>query len=139
MVKPKETMTEEPEESEESVSECPDRPSENPTLARCIRAWNRAYHKKLDEEETDFEAVEAGNRAYLRAMPPLAGDQNIRDFIACIAFASLTKLILQPTADHFLAAAKVALGTLRHQAKPADFVTRGPGRPRKTTATEENK
>lgn len=117
-----ETGTEEPEAG------CPGRPSDNPSVARCIRAWSRAYHKKLkeldedesdyDQDECDVKANRAGKRAYLRAMPPLAGYENIRDFIACVAYAELVELICHPEAEHYLEGAKVALGALRHEVKP---------------------
>jgi hypothetical protein len=131
------TTTESDPESfdEESEAKYPDRPSDNPSVSRCIRAWNRAYHKKLDEDESDNEAEEAGKRHYLRAMPPLAGYENVRDFIACVTYALLIEIIRPFEAEHYFAAANVALGALRRETKPA----RGPGRPRKTPATEENK
>jgi len=76
MAESEQELTTEETEPEEPESEHPDRPSDNPSVARCIRAWSRAYHKKLkelDEDESDFEADKAGKRSYLRAMPPLAG------------------------------------------------------------------
>jgi hypothetical protein len=138
MAESEKLTTEDTEESEESESNYPDRPSDNPSVGRCIRAWNRAYHKKLDEldeDENDYEAEKAGKRYYLRAMPPVAGFENIRDFIACVTYASTIEIITRPEAVHFFAAAKVALDALRREIKPA----RGPGRPRKTTSAEENK
>jgi hypothetical protein len=121
MAEPEQRFINEETESEEPESEHPDRPSDNPSVARCIRAWNRAYHKKLkelDEDEDDFEAEEAGKRSYLRAMPPLAGYENIRDFIACVTYAEVAELILPLNAARYLEGAKVALGALRHEAKP---------------------
>jgi hypothetical protein len=120
---------------EESEAKYPDRPSDNPSVSRCIRAWSRAYHKKLNEDESDDEAEEAGKRCYLRAMPPLAGYENVRDFIACVTYALLVEIIRPFEAEHYFAAANVALGALRREKKPA----RSPGRPRKTAPTEENK
>ena len=120
---------------EESEAKYPDRPSDNPSVSRCIRAWNRAYHQKINEDESDHEAEKAGRRYYLRAMPPLAGYENVRDFIACVTYALLIEIIRPFEAEHYFAAANVALGALRRETKPV----RGPGRPRKTTATEENK
>jgi hypothetical protein len=105
--------------SEESEARLPDRPSNNASVARCIRAFNRAYHKKLDESGEgagDHEARESGSGFYLRAMPPLAGIDNIRDFIACITYAQLVQILRPNEAENLLAAAKVALSALRHEA-----------------------
>ena len=121
MAEPEQELITEETESEESESEHPDRPSDNPSVGRCIRAWNRAYQKKLkelDEDEDDFEAEEAGKHAYLRAMPPLAGYENIRDFIACVTYAEVVEIILPLNAARYLEGAKIALGALRHEAKP---------------------
>ena len=51
-------------------------------------------------------------------MPPLAGYENIRDFIACVTYAEVAELILPLNAARYLEGAKVALGALRHEAKP---------------------
>jgi hypothetical protein len=138
----KSALCETENEIESGESESPDRPSDNRVVVRCMRAYSRAYNKKLaelDEDESDFRAREAGSHAYLCAMPPVSGYENIRDFIACVTYASLADIIRQPNAEHYLAAAKVALGTLGHREKVGNSVPRGPGRPRKTPATEENK
>jgi hypothetical protein len=121
-------------EQEKYESEHHDRPSDNPSVARCIRAWNRAYQAKLkdlDEDDSDYEAEQAGKKHYLRAMPPLAGYQNVSDFIACVTYVELIEVIRHTEAQHCFDAAKVALGALRREPKSADSALRGPGRPRK--------
>ena len=110
--------TERPE-SEELEEKYPDRPSDNHSVARCIRAWNRAFRKKLDEEDeeedTDYEARKAGKDYYLRAMPPLVGQENIRDFIACVTYAQIIDILIPRDAESLLAAAKIALSAARHE------------------------
>lgn len=96
----------------------PDRPSDNPAVHRCIRAWNRAYRKAINDAESDYNAKRTADRAYLNVMPPLSGFENIRDFVACVTYASVTDGIRHRDAEHLLDAAKVALGALRHQPKP---------------------
>jgi hypothetical protein len=125
----------EPEESEAKLSDCA---SDNPSIVRCVRARNRAYNKALAEDESDYKADKEGRLAYLRAMPPLAGHQNIRDFIACVTYAELAEFICHPEAVHYFEAVKVALGTLRDTAKYSDSPKRGPGRPPKASTPEEN-
>jgi hypothetical protein len=116
-------------------------PGENAAVEGCIRAWNAAYHKALDDLDDDddrYPAEQAGNKAYLAAMPRLAGFKNIRDFIACITYAAVNGAIRRDEADSFLEAAKVALTALRYEPKPAGLLPkRGPGRPRKSAITEE--
>jgi hypothetical protein len=129
-------------EIESGEPESPDRPSDNRVVLRCMRAYSRGYNKKLaelDEDESELRAKEAGSHAYLCAMPPVSGYENIRDFIACVTYGSLSGIIRQPDAEHYLSAAKVALGTLSHEEKFVNSATRRPGRPRKSPATEENK
>ena len=115
-----------------SGQDAPDRPLENAALVRCVHAFQRAYKKELDDLDDDdskYPAELAGRRAYLRALPPLAGYENIRDFIACIAYADLTEVILHCDADHFLDSAKVALAAVCHQPKPRAKAPGSPAQP----------
>ena len=104
--------------AEEPESNSPDRPSDNAAVARCIRAWHRAYKKQLEDDESKFQAEQAGNRAYLCAMPPLAGLDNIRDYIACVAQAAIMRVLRQNDVTQLLYAAQVAIGTVRREPKP---------------------
>jgi len=97
-----------------------ERASNNAAVNRCIRAWNRAHHIELAKSKDRRNADAQALQAYCRAMPPLAGVENIRDFIACVAYASLTGLIMHSTAEHHFQAAKIALGAVRHQPKSHD-------------------
>ena len=128
-------------EKEKYESEHLDRPSDNPSVGRCIRAWNRAYQtklKQLDEDDSDYKAEQAGKKYYLRAMPPLVGYQNVCDFIACVTYAELVEIIWHTEAEHCFGAAKVALSALRCEPTSADFAMRRFGRPRKTAEMEGN-
>jgi len=107
-----------------------DRPAENPSVQRCIDAWVRTYDKAKAAGEEDIAAWEAGRKAYLRNLPPLAGFENISDFIACVTYLQCDDSIDYNKAVELLASAKVALALVRHQARLAP--RRGPGRPRKS-------
>jgi hypothetical protein len=129
----------EPEESEkadqtqDTVVESSDRPSDNPAIARCMRAFQYAYNKKLgelDEDDDVYEAHKFARRFYLRVMPPLSGRKNIREFIACVSYALVTDIIRQFEAERFFAAAKVAIAGMERESKTLDGTPRGPGRPR---------
>ena|ERR1700729_3106281 len=95
---------------------------QNEAVDRCNRAWQRAYNKEvadIDEDESTWPAQKAGNHAYLRAMPPLSGYQNICDFIACVAHALVIEAIGAKDSERLLAAAKIAVVALgREPAAP---------------------
>jgi len=104
-------------------------PSENAAVARCIRAFQRAYKKEfasLDEDDSKYPAEKAGREAYLRALPPLSGHQNICDFIACIAYADLTGIIRHRDAQHFLESAKIAVAARREPSSQPKRLGRAP-------------
>ncbi len=105
-------------DSEEFEAKYPCRASDNPSIGRCIRAYNRAYRQKLKEledGERDNEAVDDGKESYLRALPPLTGAENIRDFIACVTYARIIEIICQKEAENLFAAAKIALSASRRE------------------------
>jgi hypothetical protein len=93
----------------------PDRALDNVAVERCVRAWSRAHKKKLDEGEDDYEAERAANEAYLSAMPPLAGRDNIRNFVACVAEAAILKVLRQRDITQLLYAAQVAIGAAERE------------------------
>jgi hypothetical protein len=118
----------ETEELDQPAEEAPDRLSENEAVARCLRAWHITMENeraKLDEDESESEAKSEANDAFLAAMPPLSGYQNICDFIACVTQAYMWELIGLKRSEHLLAAAKLALSALRLEPKPDDAGTRG--------------
>ncbi len=100
--------------------------SQNPAVARCQQAWQRTFDLAMISPHDDcffeqcndnyFARTQAA-RAFLGALPPLASHENIRDFIACVAFGILTGTIMQSDAKHLLYAAQVALTCLRPQSK----------------------
>lgn len=104
--------------AEEPESNLPDRPPENTAVARCVRAWHRAYNKKIAGGESAYKAECAGNKAFLRALPPLAGIGNIRDYIACVAQAAVMQVLHQKDAAQLLYAAQVAIGAVRREPNP---------------------
>jgi hypothetical protein len=105
--------------SSDATPNAPDRVTDNAAVGRCIRAQQYAFKKADDEGESDFDAETAGNKAFIRSMPPLTGPSNIRDFVACVTYALLTGVIPHRDSSHLLAAAKVALAAVRCESKPA--------------------
>jgi len=89
----------------------------NPGVARCVCAWIRVNKAERAKGKDKYDASKAADRAYLDAMPPLSGDENIRDFIACVTQAMLADIILESSGSKLLYAAQVAYMTSRGQSK----------------------
>lgn len=92
-------------------------------IKRCCAAWQRAYDAYMQGKDcsngmTQVCAAHDAGPAYRRAMPPLAGYENIRDFIACAAHGILINAIPQDRANQLLYAAQVALASLHYEPKP---------------------
>jgi hypothetical protein len=87
----------------------------NPAVARCLNAWENAYHAEFAKCEDECDAAEAAEKAYRDAMPPLSGYNNIRDFIACVVNAMLIGVIADNQGTKLLYGAQVALTTDRRQ------------------------
>jgi hypothetical protein len=111
--------------------------TDNQAILRCMRAWNYAYKKvadDLDEDENRWPAQKAGNQAYIRAMPPLNGQENICDFISCINFASMTDIVSHKDAAHYMANVRVALAALSLSQKPQAIGAKSGGKPLPSSA-----
>ena len=91
-------------------------------IKRCRAAWKRAYDACLEGTDGDgcarINAAHEAGPAYRKAMPPLAGYESIRDFIACTAYGILLGAIPESRGSQLLYAAQVALAALHHEPKP---------------------
>ncbi len=85
--------------------------AQNPAVTRCLKAWNRTYKESPKKKNDDYEAEKAANEAFRAAMPNLIGIDNIRDFIACIAYGMLNNIITDEQGTKLLYAAQVALAS----------------------------
>lgn len=92
--------------------------SGNAAVARCVNAWVRARKAALAKGKEGYSVFSAAREAYLDAIPPLSGDENIRDFIACVTHAIISDIIRDDTGTKLLYAAQVAHTTARDQSKP---------------------
>lgn len=99
----------------------------NPAVANCAKAWERTYKRILsavpdegkDVDDWEHFAREKAEAAFRNALPPLCGEDNIRDFIACVAYALVNEIILPIVCTDYMEAAKVALSALRaHRGQP---------------------
>ena len=95
-------------------------------LKRCCAAWKRAYDAYMEGKDgsdiTMFFAADDAGPAFCKAMPPLVGYENIRDFIACAAHGILINAIPEKRANQLLYAAQIALVSLNYEPKPRKSV-----------------
>ena len=82
--------------------------AQNPGVARCCQAYDRAMKAAKAKEKSNYEAEKLAGKAYRDAMPPLCGLDNIRDFIACVAHGMLIASIAPTDAARLLYAAQIA-------------------------------
>ena len=87
----------------------------NPAIARCQDAWNSTYKALRDKNEREPTSIVGANKAFRCAMPALDTPENIRDFVACVAYAMLMGAIDPKDGSKFLYAAQVAYGAVKHQ------------------------
>ena len=100
---------------------------QNQALDRCIAAWQRTFDLAFDDPDNQSLVPDNDNETYIayrqaaiafrEAMPPLAGAENIRDFIACLAYAILRKIFSKDECEHLNSVAKLALALLRAEPK----------------------
>ncbi|MGA2887333.1 MAG: hypothetical protein ABSE51_04725 [Terracidiphilus sp.] len=88
---------------------------EDPAIAHCYSAWQRVYKAEIAKGEHWIHASQDAGRAYRSVMPPLSGQDNIRDFVACVAHGMLIGAIEGKNGTKLLYAAQVALSMLRHR------------------------
>ncbi len=107
-------------------------------IASCMRSWNYAFKKRAEAKHpTEWECEKAGNKAYLNAVPPLSGLQNICDFIACINLASMKGVVTHNEATHYLANARIALAALSLRTKPQAIGAKSGGKPEANSPQDE--
>jgi hypothetical protein len=86
--------------------------TDNPAVAICLNAYAQAHKAALAHGKGNVFANLDAFAAYRSAMPPLSGEENIRNFIACTAHGMLIDAIDAPIGARLLYAAQVAHRTL---------------------------
>ncbi len=102
-----------------SSSTTESQPPISPAVARCIEAYTRTYKTQRAARRDEIPAIRCAQKAFRAALPPLIGQENIRDFIACVAQSILLGAIDSNDASKLLYAAQVALAAVRIQSAPA--------------------
>jgi|ERR1035437_9468645 hypothetical protein len=92
--------------------------SANPAVACCLSAWRHVYKAETAKGAHYINAAHTAGQAYRRAMPPLSGLENIRDFIACVAYGLIIEAITDKTGAKLLYAAQVAHTTAQGKSTP---------------------
>ena len=93
-------------------------PAQNPAVALCYESYEQALDEAEEKKMYTARAHMLAKDIYRKALPPLAGRENIRDFIACVAHAMLLKIIEPEEATRLFYAAQVAQsGANREQPK----------------------
>src|ERR1700760_4563432 len=82
---------------------------ENTAIAHCCEVWELTRRQALNTGSSMVFARVAAHRAYQKALPPLAGQENIQNFIACVAHGMLIGAFLSEDGARLLYAAQVAL------------------------------
>ena len=80
----------------------------NPAVALCNEVWKIAYRRVMRREKSRLVARKEAEDAFLSALPPLSGIENIRSFVACVACAMANRILARGTATKLLYAAQVA-------------------------------
>jgi hypothetical protein len=83
----------------------------NSAVARCCQIWQSVFRAELERGEHRVLAARSAGEAFCGAMPPLTGEQNIRDFIACVAHGILLRAIEEKSGGKLLYAAQVAFAS----------------------------
>jgi hypothetical protein len=91
-------------------AEKPSTAPENPAVARCMKAWIRAFKEARANNKSEYEASKVAIQAYRNAMPSPCSYESIRDFIACVARGMLTGIFVGEDSTKLLYAAQVAYG-----------------------------
>jgi hypothetical protein len=102
-------MSEEITEQEEQPQYCPHMaPARNDAIRICFETYNLALDVAKKKNLFENRAYQLAREVYLRSMPPLCGRENIQDFIACVAYAMMMKIIEPEESTRLLYAAQVA-------------------------------
>ena len=112
----------------------------NPAIAAWAETFNREYRQSVLQGNMNCIAEINAGRIAIGALPPLTSISNIRDFIACIAYALAFDVLQVTTATRLLQAARLAHLHLRQEAaaedKPRPGRRRGPYRKPPATAAK---
>jgi len=97
---------------EKLAEEAGEYPIPNLAVELCCEMYRTTKEQSIKDGKSASVAVQAGKLAYCSIMPKLAGADNVRDFIACIAHGMLIGVIPSSEGTRPLYAAQVAFSAL---------------------------
>ncbi len=89
----------------------------NPAVARCVEIWKSTRLESLANGKSEFYSGRDAALAYCAALPPLYGQQNISNFIACVGYAIAIQILPEDKAANLLSAARIASSTSSKESK----------------------
>jgi hypothetical protein len=93
----------------------------NPAVAHCCAVQEQVLRSELKKKKaSELVAKLRADDAYCRAMPPLSGYGNTCDFIACVGYGMLTRIITQAAGSRLLYAAQVSLNSVTKETKATE-------------------
>ncbi len=104
--------------------------AQHPAIVNCAIAYSSAYLQGIINEEIYFGNCADADAAWMAAVPPLADQNSISDYIACIAYSIGTGICSPERGTRLLYAAQIFRSTL------ATAERRSPGRPARTPAID---
>lgn len=88
----------------------------NPAIAGWAEAYNGEYRRLIEQGNAPYLAADRAKTVAVGALPPLTSTPNIRNFIACVAYALGCDAIDIQKASRLLHAARLAHLHLRDEA-----------------------
>jgi hypothetical protein len=95
-------------------------PEQNSAVALCYESYRRSLDQAEEERWYKFKAFNVARRIYRKAMPPLSGQQNIGDFIACVTHGLLLGVFTPEETTRLLYAAQVAQSAAKRRSASED-------------------
>jgi len=77
-------------------------------VARCVNAYNQTMKTEKQSHSSNYDSEQAAERAYINKIPMLDKAENINDFIACVTYAMLVRIIRTADGTKLLYAAQIA-------------------------------
>ncbi len=91
----------------------------NAAIVACAAAYNEVYLEFVESDCGEPQARQKARAVWHAALPPLTTSDNIRDFVACVAYGLATEMVGEQKAARMLYAAQVAQSNLKIQSAAA--------------------
>jgi len=96
-------------------------PSVNSAVQRCAQAYNQTFSIERGKGANGYESQKAARASFLNLIPDLDGHDAICDFIACVSYAMVHEILIEPHGTDLLGCARVALAAQRNRTKASQL------------------